>query len=44
MTEDNTDRYLDNFETTPKIVKAGLRAWSERLATKRAAQGRSRSR
>ena len=38
MTDDTTNRHLKNWATTPKVVKAGLRAWSEHLARKRAAQ------
>ena len=48
--KDTTNRYLKNWETTPKVVKAGLRAWNEHLARERAAEaeaeaeGRRRSR
>ena len=38
MTDDTTNRHLKNWATTPKVVKDGLRAWSEHLARKRAAQ------
>ena len=38
MTDATTNRHLNSRSRTPKVVKAGLRAWSEHLAHKRAAR------
>ena len=44
MTDNDTNPYLDGIETTPQVVKSGLRAWSEHLARKAGSRSRSRQR
>jgi len=38
--DDTTSRYLKSWETTPKMVRAALRAWGEHLDRERTVEAK----